>query len=1500
MASGSQWNRPGCPFVPEPIFLNKWEQRLCAEQPPAAPFLPASTGGANFPVSNCRSGHALESVPASRRMAAVYAHPDHPMWGTQRGDSGFQNVEQFPTALAPEAGGADGTPALAETATHAYARYQEEPLAGRFSCQKAREVGVETSQGQDIDMFPPHERAECFPPRPSYCQHEACAGCPERCRRSVSHVHEEMVGASVPLAQKENAPWGMGLLSTEPLSFDSVSAPSIVPSQQETGGRKESRVPGRSSRGSTPPPSNIPPGLARAPSFSVPPFRESPPTLSSTARASVSASTDFPTPSTPRQVDRDPRLATPFPENPVPIRGRLYSRSCETSEADSFRPSKSPRCSSGRVSVRLPSPGTVDWVSSSHVTSHLSKQSSEASERVTTPRRAGMSNDSHEARLLTARPSSFTGGAPAVASSNPRGSRAPDASAASSSFLRTRSSLCGRGPREGFTALSAALSVFPFLLPTAAVLPLDPVGRKLERTRSRESTEHMGSPSAVSSQNFAGIPLRRGGASCAALDVFTPGSRQSVSTPPSSPPCEMDSASHADSRGLTERRKSILQDQQVQETLLALLVAATPAAEEADLRRLQRNSLELDLLLPGVSVTDAGLVGGSSLGSGAAGDSQRDLHGRSAACSESNRRRVSSGRLCSCLSPLVSSLHTQALCDLYEEEAFFLPEQDILEVKFNWWQMLKREFRLQMHWEMQQEFQSPCRRELPRPRRQERLLSRWSYCVSSVSARHVPVARRLLQEGPRTLLADTTGDSTDHTGLQSTDPRHPASSSGGRDGLGAIDVGALLSGEPARGEKEEEVMDCSEGGEGRRALSRSLRQHVWTWMWECAANLGFCVSTRFLGLQLLDAYLAHEQSPVDPENETQVSLVAVASLLVAAGLRGHWKDLEKDAYLAGIVRGLDFPYSLDDVIQTQHDILQLLPAGLMLSKTVVDYFRLFLAHLRDLFNVVQHLDALPECPVLETGEGSGASSLRQSSRDTLGLASRSDTGSAYIRVSAGSGGELQCEERRFPDDLQQPSRVPSPFLFEQSGQDGVKSSTSGRLLRSSSRRSRWEGGSGVCAAELSRDTAASAGACRDRGASFQQEEFFLGVSESDEARGGSGDFVSLFGFWKSTGLLACLEALILRSCSALAGSVGPSLLVPPSRLVAALLLRLMEPYSTVRMAEGHEKHNSLLTDKSEQEPVLGHPGIVSWSRFICSFVFRLHYDADMVFWKAVLAPLVDGVLHMEDNHCFLALWKAGTELWAQLISQSCRLWEADQNSQSSASLPLSSSTPFPPEKKLSSDKLPSEVVLPSERVPLVMASRVSSGSVSFSHRRSRSIGDSEVSREPRASASRTQGPRKPEAERSASAETPASWRRTGSPPRGSDRSTESRNFLFAETGGPFPGEAPPMVDRRASLPGRCPAGSDRRQRAEAETGGRPPGTPGRLGSCVSTSQRCLTPPRDGGLQPSVQIAASSVQDFQTWRETGELAFEETMQWEAEEDGRFPPQRVARKTLPFLR
>ncbi|KEP60734.1 UNVERIFIED_CONTAM: hypothetical protein HHA_249880 [Hammondia hammondi] len=1499
MASGSQWNRPGCPFVPEPIFLNKWEQRLCTEQPPAAPFFPASTGTADFPVSNCRPDHILQRVPASRRGAAVYAHPDHPSWGTPRGDSGFHNVKQFPTALAAEAGSADGAPELEEMAVHGYARYQEEPLAGWFSSQKSREVGVETSQGQDIDMFPPNERAECSPPRPSYCQHEACAGCPERCRRSVSHVYEEMVGASVPLAQKENAPWGMGLLSTKPLGFDNVSAHSVAPSQQETGGRKESRVAGHSSRGSTPPTSNIPPGLARAPSLSVPPFRENPSSFSSTARASVSASTDFPTPSTPRQVDRDPRLAELFPENPVPIRGSLYSRSCETSEADSFRPSKSPRCSSGRVSVRLPSRGTVDWASSSHVASHLSRHSSEASERVTTPRRAGMSTDSHEARLLTVRPSPVTGGAPALASSNRRGSRAPDASAASGSFLGTRSSLSGRGPRESFTALSAALSVFPFLLPTAAVLPLDPVGRELERTRSRESAERMGSPSSVSSQSFSRVPLRRRGASCAAPDVFTPGSRQSVSTPSSPPPCEMDSASHADSRGLTERRKSVLQDQQVQETLLAFLAAATPAAEEADLRRLQRNSLELDLLLPGVSVTDAGLVGDSSLGSGAAGDSQRDLRGRSAAWGQSNRRRVSRVRLCSCLSPLVSSLHTKALCELYEEEAFFLPEQDILEVKFNWWQMLKREFRLQMHWEMQQEFQSPRRSELPRPQREERLLSRWSYCVSSVSARHVPIARRLLQEGPRTSLSDTSGNSADHTGSHSTDPRHPASSSGGRDGLGAIDVGALLSGEPARGGKEE-VMDCSEGGEGRRTLSRSLRQHVWTWMWECAANLGFCVSTRFLGLQLLDAYLAHEQSPVDPENETQVSLVAVASLLVAAGLRGHWKDLEKDAYLAGIVRGLDFPYSLNDVIQTQHDILQLLPAGLMLSKTVVDYFRLFLAHLRDLFNVVQHLDALPECPVLETGGGSGASSVRQSSRDTVGLASRSDTGSAYIRVSAGSGGELQGEERRFPDDLQHPSRVPSPFLFEQSGQDGANSSTSGRLPRSSSCRSRWEGGSGVCAAELSRETAASAGACRDRRTSFQQEGFFLGVSESDEARGGSRDFVSLFGFWKSTGLLACLEALILRSCSALAGSVGPSLLVPPSRLVAALLLRLMEPYSTARMAEGHETHNSLFTDKSEQEPVLGHPGIASWSRFICSFVFRLHYDADVVFWKAVLAPLVDGVLHMEDNHCFLALWKAGSELWAQLISESCRLWEADQNWQSPARVPLSSPTPFPREKELSSDKLPSEVVLPFESVPRVMASRVSAGSALFSHRRSRSIGDSEVRREPRASASRTQGPRNPEAERSASAETPASLRRTGSPPRGSGRSTESKNFLFAETGGPFPGEAPAMLDRRASLPGRCPAGSDRRQRAEAETGGRPPGAPGRLGSCVSTSQRCLTPPREGGLQSSVQIAASSVQDFQTWRETGELAFEETMQWEAEEDSRFSPQRVARRTLPFLR
>ncbi|CBZ56174.1 conserved hypothetical protein [Neospora caninum Liverpool] len=1486
MATGPQWNRPGCPFVPEPIFLNKWERR--DEQPlaPAStPFFPADAGDPRkFPHCGRTDLERTAGVSPPRAGRGVSVHPEHPCWGTQRGDPGFQTVSGFPTVCASKGRGADGATGLADIGITAPSRYQQERSPGKHSRQADGAAGV-SNQGDGVYVFPPQESADLASPRQTLHQREGYVGHPEPHRRSTSHMgEEEMSCAPVAAGQKENAPWGIRSLAATPLDLEHV-ARKVASWQQDVLGTKPSHFSGRSSD-STPPLSRMPSCVSSASSLSVAPLRESPGAFASAARIPVAGSADFPSSSPPRRHAESERLLTGhFPENPVPVRGRLYSYgSCGASDADSFL-SKSPRYSSGRVSATAPSPGPADWVSNSHVAGPVSGRYPEAFERVVTPRRADRSTDSQEMRLPSTRQTP-AGGSPGLACSNPRGRAAPDASASGS--LGNRSSVSGRGgPKNGVTALSSALSVFPFLLPSAAVLPVGAVDRNSERaglkaSASAEVTMHSTSPVSHSSRPRAGS-RRAASIALHAPDLASGSVRPSVSTPLHPAESEKKSASHVHDVGWVaeKSRKPTPADQRLEETLLAFLAAATPDAEEDDLRRLQRNSMELDLLLPQVSVTesDAGTTMPSELQISSAGSGlgARDRHrgfGRSDARGQSARRVVCgrSAQVCCCLGPLVSSLHTRSLCDLYEEEAFFLPEQDILEVKFNWWQMLKREFRLQIHWELQQEFQNSRRCEFPRLQRQERLLSRWSYCVSNVSAHHVPEARRLLQEGPKPSDEDgAAAGQGSGASVRGTECR-----GAGKDGLGAIDVGALLSRAGESRGRDGDFMDCSDarggaGNDGRRTLNRHLRQRAWTWMWQCAAGLGFCVATRFLGLQLLDAYVAHEQSPVDAENENQASLVAVACLLIAAGLRGHWKDIHKDAYLAGIVRGLDFPYSVDEVIQTQYDILQLLPAGLMLSKTVVDYFRLFLAHLRDLPNVIQHLDAIPP-EVAEPATQSlcvAASSLPSS--DALGLASRSDPGASDIRVSAGFGSDLQGDENQFAEDLQPLGGLPSPFRFGQSGQNSVKTRTRRGKLPTRSPRPPCETGEvGIPTGDQSRSRQESVD-CRSSRRASQHGPFLPEVSEGDARMGSAGALVSLFDFWKCTGLLACLEALILRSCSAVAGSVGPPLLVPPSRLVAALLLRLLEPYSTARMVENAERRaetNGPAGDRPE-EPVLGHPGTAAWSRFVCTFVFRLHYDADMVFWKAVLAPLIDGVLRMEDNHCFLALWQAGSEVWARLIARSCHTGEEDLEPPG-VSRESSGARPFFRERELSSENL----------------HRASAGSLAPGRLLSQAS-ETKASREGYVSAQLTQDlrPHRP-VKRSVSAETLASsWREGASRRLGAQ--TQQTDFA-GWTVGPVPGEESEMQALQADRPATPPAnrcrGSDQLSRRRVESGGRVSAGRRKPSSFVSSATGAvLTPSADNRQAPVCGQAAFLPQDVHAW--DGDLAFDETMQWETAEDTR---------------
>ncbi|PHJ19166.1 amine-terminal domain cyclin [Cystoisospora suis] len=449
-------------------------------------------------------------------------------------------------------------------------------------------------------------------------------------------------------------------------------------------------------------------------------------------------------------------------------------------------------------------------------------------------------------------------------------------------------------------------------------------------------------------------------------------------------------------------------------------------------------------------------------------------------------------------------------------------------------------------------------------------------------------------------------------------------------------------------------------------VSVKKRSRIWTWMWETAGVLKFCLPSRFLALRLLDSYLAHERCPVNPAQPEQLAMVAVASLLLAGGIRGHWKDVEKDSFLSILLQELQLSCSFDDIIQTQCDMIQLLPPSVLLGKTAVDFYRLFLAHLKSLPHFLQHLE-LP-CLAARCQWGfHGKSSSRQVGRN-----------SAFD--SAG-------------DEPQTPS---SP-------------------VRAEGRESRF-----------SPETSAG-------------EDSRSPLKQANE------HMVTLFDFWKHSGLLGCLEALLLRSCSAFASARDLNASVPASRLVAVLFLRLLAPYSAfflqgkidqrvVRLKQSselspvagsakasHRSHDfrenrthscvqstsssdavswsahcvltgsqgptqmSKLVDshlgarkgrtpicrnasigisrsgfldlssslaRGGPEPVLGFPEVATWSRCICSLLFRLSYDGDIVFWKHLLAPVVDDLLlGLPDNNHFLRLWENGVEVWGQFIER---------------------------------------------------------------------------------------------------------------------------------------------------------------------------------------------------------------------------------------------------------
>eukprot|EP00070_Physeter_catodon_P037048 XP_028343942.1 uncharacterized protein LOC114486042 [Physeter catodon] len=279
---------------------------------------------------------------------------------------------------------------------------------------------------------------------------------------------------------------------------------------------------------------------------------------------------------------------------------------------------------------------------------------------------------------------------------------------------------------------------------------------------------------------------------------------------------------------------------------------------------------------------------------------------------------------CDCVASVTASIDSSVLSVLYEKEALHLFQQDVLDTKFQWWRAVRSCFagRSQLETvDADSPIQSGQKCCLPavglstgevegKPRllqlemalknnNNHSPLQRWAGCCfySPVSLAYLMKAheqlyymrdkalRPLLQTanccavvslGDRKAVEMSTNDSgagvivktgekklRDRTGAQKE--AHQVTTDNFSDALTELRLPvASVVYKGYRCDPLEGRPMCGFQSDTER------RRQIWQWLWEAAGALGFCASSRFLAMQLLDAYLQHEKCTVDVSKTTQV------------------------------------------------------------------------------------------------------------------------------------------------------------------------------------------------------------------------------------------------------------------------------------------------------------------------------------------------------------------------------------------------------------------------------------------------------------------------------------------------------------------------------------------------------------------------------------------------------------------------------------------------------
>lgn len=729
-------------------------------------------------------------------------------------------------------------------------------------------------------------------------------------------------------------------------------------------------------------------------------------------------------------------------------------------------------------------------------------------------------------------------------------------------------------------------------------------------------------------------------------------------------------------------------------------VAANLALEMGELRR---SGERLARLLPG-GIFPSDVDSGERL-SRSKGDKRRKRCGENslASSSEVDNPVITNELWCDCVASVTASIDASTLSVLYEKEAIQLLHQDILDTKFQWWRAVNRRFTrgVQLKTEdavsltetRQKCHPSPgelCKHDtegkhvLPeltiayRVAKYHSALQRWARCCfcSHLSLAYLAKAEEQLYYVPDEFAelssqsASCSGDTSFKDfevdemltsnialrfGVETSENERRGDY--GRQKLGYPSTLDIILG-ASEGLQEIKPIAVDNKKDSGSSEARQLcdlrgatekRRRIWQWIWEAAGALGFCASSRFLAMQLLDAYLEHGKCTVDTSKTVQVATAAVAAVLLAAASRCHWRNVVDDAFLLFLLRQLELPSTVDDVIRTQADMLRLLPSFLFTRRSPVDYLVCFLSNLRWLPQVLEH--------------GSSVELIRHQKSGCRSISKRLTSAEAYASQ------EGLFKQRPGVGQRSRSIRFGLQFEEERSPTRGFEAHKHTREVP------RWHTLPGK---QYSSKVQTSA-ACAENASSVTARGVtpVLLTSPASPAVTAAKQAVSLFEYWRCTGLLGCLEGLMLRCCSTVVASATLCARVPMSRVLAVLLLEMLEPYSWHRLqcqqATGSgaspvrnsggirvgrcsepEKRSERLNCSVSFSGGNWPAGLLQWYRYVSVSVFRMHFDADLLFWKLLLQPLTNQLLRLPENRPFFVLWRRGAEEWTMLLKRCYR------------------------------------------------------------------------------------------------------------------------------------------------------------------------------------------------------------------------------------------------------